>query len=73
MQQADRLGLLKVRVKRHAGELRRSTAALFLYLLIFLGAELTSIRAHEYAIVIIFWHAFLLSTSPFNGTPWKAR
>jgi hypothetical protein len=69
MQQADRSGLLEIRVKRHAGELGRSTAALFLYLLIFLGAELTSIAAREYAIVIILWHTFLLSTFVSYGNP----
>jgi hypothetical protein len=58
----DRLKWLKIRVKRDAGELCRSTTSLFQDLLIFLGAELTSICAREYAIIVNLRHTFLLST-----------
>ena len=53
---------LKVRVKRDARELRHLRFALPQYLLKFLGADLTSSSATEYAIVVIVWHTFLLST-----------
>ena len=53
--------MLKVRVKRDAGELRRLRFAFPQYLLKFLGADLTSSSAAEYAIVVIV-HTFLLST-----------
>jgi hypothetical protein len=49
-------------VKRDARELRHLRFAFPQYLLKFLGAELTSISATEYAIVVIVWHTFLLST-----------
>lgn len=49
-------------MKRDAGELRHLRLALPQYLLEFLGAELASISATEYAIVVVVWHTFLLST-----------
>jgi hypothetical protein len=55
--------LLKVRVKRHARELRHLGLALPQYLLKFLGADLTSSSATEYSIAVIVRHKFLLSTS----------
>ena len=55
--------MLKIRVKRHARELRHLRLALTQYLLKFLGADLTSSSATEYAIAVIVRHKFLLSTS----------
>jgi hypothetical protein len=45
-------------VKSDAGELRHLWFVLSQYLLKFLGAELTSICAAEYAIVVIILHTF---------------
>jgi hypothetical protein len=65
----DRRDGLKVRVKRHAGELRHLRLALPHYLLKFLLADLTSISATEYAIVVVL-HTLLLSTFHLlNGNP----
>jgi hypothetical protein len=58
----DRCKCLKVRVERDTGELRHLRFALLHDLLEFLGAELASICANEYAIIVILWHTFLLST-----------
>ena len=55
--------MLKVRVKRHTGQLRHLTLAFLHYFLKLLGAELASIGANQYAILIVVWHTFLLSTS----------
>ena len=65
--------MLKVRVKRDAGELRHLRFALPQYLLKFLGVELTSIGATEYAIAVV-WHTYLLSTSGlYYGNPGIAK
>jgi hypothetical protein len=48
----DRSKLLEIRVKRDAGELRHLSGALH-YLVEFLGAELASLSAAEYAIVVV--------------------
>jgi hypothetical protein len=61
----DRCKFLKVREERHAGELRRLSLAFLHDFLKFLGAEQTSISAHEYAIFIVDWHTFSFQLSGF--------
>ena len=53
--------MLKVRLKRDARELRHLRLALPHYFLKFLGADLTSSSAAEYAIAVMVRHTFLLS------------
>lgn len=69
----DRCDWLKIGVERNTGELRHLSLALFQYLVIFLGAELTGISATEYAILVIVWHIppFHIWSGYLNrGSPW---